>query len=203
MAKSPFDLKPLFARNIIRVRSDLLPEGFEGSVKDRAVAKKQLAWCIERMGKLSAKAQGMHAAATTIQKLNEKDSVYLLAAVEDGLVIGMLKVGFKDLYLFNEQGQISSYRETPAILDFHVHKSHQRCGLGKRLIEYMLADQGWSLGKCAFVSPSAMMRAFLAKHYKLVKPVPQSNKFVLFKDFFRKDDNDAQAERDYALGLRL
>lgn len=203
MAKSPFDLKPLFARNIIRVRSDLLPESFEGSVSECAVARKQMAWCIERIGELSAKAQRLHTSVTTIRKMSEKNSIYLLAAVQEGLVIGVLKVGLKDLYLFDEQSNLSSHRETPAILDFYVHESHQRRGLGKRLFEYMLADQGWSVGKCAVDRPSAMMRTFLAKHYQLVHTVPQANKFVLYKDFFSKESSDAQAERAYAPGLRL
>lgn len=207
MAKPMFDLKSLFERSIIRVRPDLLPEGFKGSVTECAVAKKKMEWCIEQLGEMSAKAQRLHTSVTSIRQMSDKNSIYLLASLQEGLVVGLLKVGRKDLYLFDEQSKLSSHRETPAILDFYVHESHQRRGLGKRLFEYMLADQGWSVGKCAVDRPSAMMRSFLAKHYQLVHTVPQANKFVLYKDFFSKEDdtegNAAYAEEASAHGIRF
>lgn len=190
MAKCSFSLNPLFPSSIIRVRLDLLPEGFEGSVEECVMARKKMAWCIDRIGELSAKAQGLHTTVTSVGKLSEKHTVYLLAAVGEGLVTGVLKVGLKDLYLFDEDSKMSCHKSTPSILDFYVHESHQRRGMGKRLFERMLADQKWRVGKCAVDRPSAMMRSFLAKHYGLVQTVPQANKFVLFKDFFRKDKGD-------------
>lgn len=190
MAKPSFSLKPLFPSSIIRVRTDLLPEGFEGSVEECALARKQMAWCIDRIGELSAKAQSLHTTVTSVGKLNEKNTIYLLASMSEGLVTGVLKVGLKDLYLFDEDSKLSCHKATPSILDFYIHESHQRRGMGKRLFERMLADQGWSVGKCAVDRPSTMMRSFLAKHYGLVQAVPQPNKFVLYKDFFKKDKVD-------------
>lgn len=187
MAKPSFSLKPLFPNSIIRVRTDLLPEGFEGSVEECAKARKQMAWCIDKIGELSAKAQSLHTTVTSSGKLSEKNTIYLLASVAEGLVTGVLKVGLKDLYLFDEESKLSCHKSTPSILDFYIHESHQRRGMGKRLFERMLADQQWSVGKCAVDRPSAMMRSFLAKHYGLVQAVPQPNKFVLYTDFFSKD----------------
>lgn len=54
-----------------------------------------------------------------------------------GAVTGMLKVGKKGLYVFDRDGQ--HYQVTPpCILDFYVHESRQRTGLGKQLFEHML-----------------------------------------------------------------
>lgn len=49
----------------------------------------------------------------------------------------MLKVGRKGLYLFDNDGRY--YQVTPpCVLDFYVHESRQRKGLGRHLFEYML-----------------------------------------------------------------
>lgn len=49
----------------------------------------------------------------------------------------MLKTGKKGLYIFDRDGQ--HYQVSPpCILDFYVHESRQRSGLGKQLFEHML-----------------------------------------------------------------
>lgn len=49
----------------------------------------------------------------------------------------MLKVGHKGLYIFDRDGH--HYQVTPpCVLDFYVHESRQRSGLGKQLFEHML-----------------------------------------------------------------
>lgn len=49
----------------------------------------------------------------------------------------MLKTGNKGLYVFDRDGQ--HYQVTPpCILDFYIHESRQRTGLGKQLFEHML-----------------------------------------------------------------
>lgn len=54
-----------------------------------------------------------------------------------GTVLGMLKVGMKHLYVFDAGG--NNHEVTAkCVLDFYVHESKQRMGLGKKLFQYML-----------------------------------------------------------------
>lgn len=189
-------MKPLFEKDIIKVRSDLLPEGFVGSPEACCDAKRKLGWIIDRIGLLSAQAQGLHTSVTSARQMNGNQTIYLMAgkAKEGGklVVTGLLKMGPKDLYLFDERGQLRSRIGTPAVLDFFVHSAHQRRGLGKRLFDNMLRDLDLTLCKCAVDRPSAMMTAFLAKHYGLVRTIAQANNYVLYDGFFGNSDADAQ-----------
>lgn len=54
-----------------------------------------------------------------------------------GVISGMLKTGKKSLYVFDREGHHYQV-QPPCILDFYVHESRQRSGLGKRLFEHML-----------------------------------------------------------------
>lgn len=101
-----------------------------------------------------------------------------------GAVIGLLKVGTKDLYLFDEKGQTRKMEQSPSILDFYVHESRQRAGLGKRLFETMLNEEHWTPVKCSVDRPSEKLLGFLRKHYGLVRTIPQANNFVLYEGFF-------------------
>lgn len=74
--------------------------------------------------------------------------------------------------------------QSPSILDFYVHESRQRAGLGKRLFETMLKEEQWIPHKCSVDRPSAKLLAFLGKHYELLHPIPQANNFVLYEGFF-------------------
>lgn len=53
------------------------------------------------------------------------------------IIIGLLKIGYKNLYLTDEKNQ--TYQTTPlCILDFYIHDSLQRRGYGHTLFDYML-----------------------------------------------------------------
>lgn len=55
-----------------------------------------------------------------------------------GSVVGLLKTGSKSLYMFDENGY--HYHLKPrCILDFYIHESRQRKGLGIELYNNMLA----------------------------------------------------------------
>lgn len=55
-----------------------------------------------------------------------------------GCVVGLLKTGSKNLFMFDETG--THYQLKPrCVLDFYVHESRQRMGLGNILYEYMLS----------------------------------------------------------------
>lgn len=55
-----------------------------------------------------------------------------------GSVVGLLKTGSKLLFMFDENGL--HYQIKPrCILDFYIHESRQRMGLGMELYQHMLS----------------------------------------------------------------
>lgn len=77
---------------------------------------------------------------------------------------GLLKVGTKTLYVFDENGET---KPVPAmcVLDFYIHESRQRAGLGKEMFELMLERENVEPEKLAIDRPSDKLIAFLHKHY--------------------------------------
>lgn len=77
---------------------------------------------------------------------------------------GILKVGTKNLYIFDENGET---KMVPAhcVLDFYIHESRQRAGLGKELFDEMLKRENVEAVKLAIDRPSDKLVAFLRKHY--------------------------------------
>jgi len=137
---------------LLQVGPDMLPSGASRGMftKDRLfVVQQRVSEVLDRMGEGSAAAQGLKAPITSGLKVSDKSvsfshvenrlffqcrtheehSVYLLLDREanDGLgaVVGMLKVGRKNLFLLDSSGQ---QRETYAmcVLDFYVHERRQR-----------------------------------------------------------------------------
>jgi len=53
-------------------------------------------------------------------------------------VVGLLKTGSKNLFLFDEMGEHYQL-QARCILDFYVHESRQRMGLGNILYQHMLS----------------------------------------------------------------
>ncbi|KAH8303139.1 hypothetical protein KR059_001572, partial [Drosophila kikkawai] len=173
-----FDLKPFFPQDaIIRIQPHHLRPAGSGC---------KLSQILNSMGQFSAFAQGLRQPVTVAGKLSGDQMVYLIADKDSGClaVTGLLKVGTKNLFLYNQKGVIQRCDRTPAILDFYVHETRQRRGQGKRLFDRMLADQGWKAFQCSVDRPSPNMRAFLGKHYGLVRTIPQVNNFVLYEGFF-------------------
>lgn len=54
-----------------------------------------------------------------------------------GCVLGMLKMGCKHLYVFDAGGNNHEV-SARCVLDFYIHESKQRMGLGRRLFQHML-----------------------------------------------------------------
>ncbi|XP_017121840.1 alpha-tubulin N-acetyltransferase 1 isoform X1 [Drosophila elegans] len=192
MVEFRFDIKPLFPQPIIKVTSNLLPHTFRGDRRQCLDATSKMSEIIDRLGQLSATSQGLSKPVTTAQRLRMSDNqtIYLLADSEaghNGAVTGLLKVGTKDLYLFDESGQTRKVEQAPSILDFYIHESRQRAGLGKRLFQTMLSEEQWTPLKCSVDRPSEKLLGFLSKHYGLQRIIPQANNFVLYEGFF----NDA------------
>lgn len=70
------------------------------------------------------------------------------------------------------------------VLDFYVHESCQRSGIGRTLFEAMLATEGVHPAALAYDRPSPKLLAFVRKHYGLAHAVPQTNHFVIYRQFF-------------------
>ncbi|KAM7357265.1 alpha-tubulin acetylase isoform 2-T14 [Cochliomyia hominivorax] len=205
MVEFRFDLSPLFTQPIVKVTSNLLPHTFRGDRRQCLDATSKMSEIIDRLGQLSASAQKLSKPVTTAQRLrmSENQTIYLMADVnagKNGCVIGLLKVGTKDLYLFDETGQTRKVENAPSILDFYIHESRQRAGLGKDLFETMLADENWTPVKCSVDRPSEKLLGFLKKHYGLVRTIPQANNFVLYEGFFDDGNKQQQQQQQHTNG---
>lgn len=98
-------------------------------------------------------------------------------------VQGLLKVGVRDLFYRESTGKCREL--TPlCVLDFYVHESVQRKGIGKALFFKMLHAENASPQKLAYDRPSSKLLKFLDKHFGLSSYVSQNNNFVIFDDFF-------------------
>ena len=87
----------------------------------------------------------------------------------------VFQVGKKNLFLLDRGGKQHEVTSN-CILDFYVHESRQRTGCGKRIFEFMLADQGLHPTFMAIDRPSPKLLGFLRKYYGLANPIPQARK---------------------------
>lgn len=88
------------------------------------------------------------------------------------------------MYVFDGHGDTHKVDAAPCVLDFYVHESRQRYGLGKQLFEHMLESEGYKPNQLAVDRPSDKLLAFLRKHYGLERQIPQMNNFVIYDGFF-------------------
>jgi len=184
--------------DIIKVGSDLLPEaGANLGIKTMHSVQQRVSDILDAMGQASAVAQELRQPITSGAKLRMQDEhvVYLLIDRTSnggfGSVVGMLKVGKKNLFLLDGRG---SQREVypMCVLDFYVHETRQRSGCGRRLFEAMLMDQKVAHPRfLATDRPSPKLIGFLRKHYNLHKNIPQVNNYVIFEGFFTDRPFDA------------
>ena len=103
--------------------------------------------------------------------------------VESNKCIGILKIGFKKLFVRNRAGEIIEMNPL-SVLDFYVHESMQRGGHGKEIFEKMLKTENVEPRKLAYDRPSPKLKGFLAKHYGLKSFVQQNNNYVVFDDYY-------------------
>eukprot|EP00347_Sterkiella_histriomuscorum_P016900 403351420 len=159
----------------------------------RASAKvQQLHDLIDKMGSASAKAQKLGCSITTAQKFFASDDNKLYLMVEGRQCLGLLKIGKRNLFIRNESGQMREIKPQ-CVLDFYVHESVQRNGIGKQLFERMLTQEKLQPHKFGYDRPSEKLLSFLSKHYYLKKYVPQANNFVVFSQYF---DQAQQSSRN-------
>ncbi|CAM9598802.1 unnamed protein product, partial [Discosporangium mesarthrocarpum] len=147
-------------------------------------------------------AQGLLSPITSVNKLRASDGhkIYLMCDHEAKRVLGFLKVGRKHLFLFEVRQQIAKIcldsgsgpagkkmveADPLCVLDFHVHKSIQRQGIGFKIFKGVLEQRErvrpWEL---AYDRPSTMLRPFLARHFGLHRGIDQPNRFMVFEEYF-------------------
>jgi len=90
----------------------------------------------------------------------------LYIKVDGNRCIGILKIGYKKLFVRSRAGLIVEMNPL-SVLDFYVHESVQRGGHGKELFEKMLRNEGVEPRKFAYDRPSPKLKGFLSKHYGL------------------------------------
>lgn len=165
---------------------------------------------LDTVGKKSAVAQGLKKPVTYGSAsclLGQR--VYLM--VEDKRALGFIKVGSKRLFISppalhasrsNNSCVQDAFKEINpvCVLDFYVHESCQRTGLGKLLFDTMLEQEGVSAAQLAYDRPSPKFLPFLAKHFGLSRYQPQNNNFVVFDAYFgRSSGAESRGARSHSV----
>mmetsp|Transcript_26943 Transcript_26943/g.75930 ORF Transcript_26943/g.75930 Transcript_26943/m.75930 type:complete len:516 (-) Transcript_26943:541-2088(-) len=161
--------------------------------------RERLRRVVDTAGELSAKAQGLGAVITDLSRVQSHNHILYLAAsvsVTGTKVLGMLKLGNKKLFIRVDTGELKEI-EPLCVLDFYVHESCQRIGLGGELMDHMLHDLRVTPARLAYDRPSSKLLPFLRKRFGLSDYIPQSNNFVVFRKYFSsakpsRQDSSAQ-----------
>ncbi|XP_063837960.1 alpha-tubulin N-acetyltransferase 1-like [Ostrinia nubilalis] len=188
------------SNNITKLNYTLIPPGFQGDVRSVRVMQESLSKLIDSLGEQSAAAQSLSKVITTAEKLRNSPThiLYLLRDPNGkggrGEVIGMLKVGRKHLFLFDEHDKVCEV-EPLCVLDFFVLRDRQRHGYGQLLFDHMLEDLGMTTSELAIDGPSAKMEQFLARHYGVQRLMKQNNNFAVAPQFFAKATDISKSGR--------
>ena len=137
---------------------------------------------LNSMGEASSRAQKLNTIITSAHKFFISNHRIFIKA-EQNRVLGFLKVGNKKLFLRDRN---FNYHEvnTLCVLDFYVHESTQRKGIGKQLFDYMLKFEKKLPTELAYDRPSDKLISFLNKYFGLNKYIAQNNNYVVFDEFF-------------------
>ncbi|KAH7977968.1 hypothetical protein HPB49_004102 [Dermacentor silvarum] len=180
------DLKVRDASKIGPLR-DLPHDEQHRCVRSSSRVQERLGLVIDALGKASCAAQGLPAPVTTSDRLQSSGHrVYVLVEpnARGGAVLGLLKVGFKQLFLRDGHSRLCQVRPL-CLLDFYVQQSRQRQGYGRRLFDRMAQTEQIAADQLAIDQPSEKMLAFMERHFSLTQPLPQSNHFAVFPGFFQ------------------
>eukprot|EP00033_Pygsuia_biforma_P001464 GCRY01001653.1.p1 GENE.GCRY01001653.1~~GCRY01001653.1.p1 ORF type:complete len:406 (+),score=61.22 GCRY01001653.1:227-1444(+) len=157
----------------------------------------KLKFIIDTLGEKSAKAQGLPKPITTWQKLfSSSHSLYICSDCNKRQILGLIKVGVKKLFIRDSQG-LNREIDPLCVLDFYVHETMQRTGVGSLLFEAMLKHEKARPDRLGYDRPSHKFLSFLKKHYNLSFYIPQMNNFVVFERYF--DPNAAIPQRNVPL----
>ena len=137
---------------------------------------------LNMMGEASSKAQGLQTTITSADKFFSSNHRIFIKA-DKNKVLGFIKVGNKKLFLRDRN---YNYHEVfpLCVLDFYVHESTQRRGIGKQLFDYMIKFEKKNPKELAYDRPSPKLISFLRKYFGLQGFIRQNNNFVVFDEFF-------------------
>ncbi|XP_026818276.1 alpha-tubulin N-acetyltransferase 1-like [Rhopalosiphum maidis] len=170
---------------VLKIDNTMTAEGYEKNYN----LKNKLRLIIDEIGKMSAVAQELELPITSADKLINSDHVIYMMTEQNTpinfVVVGILKMGWKKLYLYNKNGTRSETM-VYCLLDFYIHESKQRQGYGKRLVEYMLQDMKLDVKQLVIDTPTTTLLQFMWKNFHLSKLVNQGNNFVIYEEFFDK-----------------
>lgn len=154
----------------------------------------QIALMIDRMGEASAKAQQLPQVITTMSRFAGTNQ-RLYIKVDHNRVEGILKVGEKTIFYRDFSGKIKELNPI-CVLDFYVHESCQRSGLGNTIFKKFLDHENVKPNKLAYDRPSPKLLKFLDKHYNLTAYVPQNNNFVIYEAYWRPYEIPQKVQRN-------
>ena len=128
---------------------------------------------LNSMGEASSRAQKLNTIITSAHKFFISNHRIFIKA-EQNRVLGFLKIGNKKLFLRDRN---FNYHEvnTLCVLDFYVHESTQRKGIGKQLFDYMLKFEKKLPTELAYDRPSDKLISFLNKYFGLNKYITYDN----------------------------
>ncbi|KAH9104936.1 hypothetical protein LEN26_000756 [Aphanomyces euteiches] len=148
----------------------------------RDPTKQHIVLGIDALGQGSAEAQHLKTPLTSLAIIDQQQHT-LYVAFNDREALGILKVAKKHLYYYKPKGYMVEI-DPLCVLDFYVHKEHQRHGIGLKLFQYMLAKEHVEPRRLAYDRPSPKLFPFLRKHFAMYNYVDQPNRFVIFDDYF-------------------
>lgn len=86
--------------------------------------------------------------------------------------------------------------EPRCVLDFYVHESAQRFGIGSTLFDEFLTQENKVPARLAYDRPSDKFLHFLAKRFQLRKYQTQNNNFVVFDDYWKVKPRPQSAAKE-------
>jgi len=191
-----------FHFNINDVFHDLITKLDGQSLAKRCTPNVRIA--LDLIGEASQNAQKLHRPVTSATSFIGSDqTLYMLIDPKrnggQGAILGLIKTGPKKLFLLNRKG-VQHEMNLLCILDFYIHESCQRMGLGKMLFDHFLKVEDFNISQLVIDRPSTKFLAFLNKHYRLHDIIPQVNNFVVFEGFFgRESQNNSPANKNQSV----
>lgn len=144
---------------------------------------------INKIGLASSRAQGLNHVITTFNSFSNSDcKMYLLLSEDHKSVVGFVKVGIRNLFLWDRKG-IQHEKKGLCLLDFFTYPECQRRGYGKKMIDVMLKDNNLEMMQIPIDRPSSLCLSFMAKHFGLTEFLKQANNFVVFDQYWTSQKN--------------
>ena len=139
---------------------------------------------VDSLGRLSGVAQHLSGPITSYDRCAYTGNMVLYVLFNSSNeAVGLLRLGMKQLFLVDVGGQeLRQVNNCMCVLDFFVKQQKQ--GLGKILFEAMLEAEQREPASLALDRPSEKFLGFMRKHYGLKKFRTQSNKFLVFDEFW-------------------